>query len=160
MERDLNAELAKYGGNPKPTKKQKSPKKELNSKSQLSKGEGLKRKTKLKSKHNPIPLEVKKAVLEEKGSLCFLGHCPICGGMARVTVKDDAHHFPHRSQGGKDIVEHLWPCRRDCHRAIHDAPWMERLMFQEMETAGISVVWKVAVKEQLPDVRKKVVDNS
>jgi 5-methylcytosine-specific restriction endonuclease McrA len=92
----------------------------------------LKSKTQLKANFKPIPKELKLKVLQEKGNLCFLGFCPNCGGQATVTEKDDFHHFPHKSRGGKDCVEHLWPCRRECHQFIHDNPLIEKEMFKEI----------------------------
>ena len=108
--------------------------------------QGLK-KTRLKSHYKPIPIEVKKAVLEQKGSLCFLGHCPVCGGQAEVGLKDDFHHFVHKGKGGQDIVLHLWPCRRECHDHMHDHPTDEREMFKEIEAAGHKVVWRIDGKK-------------
>jgi 5-methylcytosine-specific restriction endonuclease McrA len=102
-------------------------------------------KKKLKTRYKSIPVDIKRAVLEEKGRLCFLGHCPNCGA-APVTINDDFHHYPHRSKGGKDIPEHLWPCRRECHDYIHDHPLIERAMFNELEKAGYKVIWKVETK--------------
>lgn len=107
----------------------------------------LKAKARLKSHYEPIPLEVKKAVLEEKGSLCFLGFCPVCGGRAQVGINDDFHHFPHKSKGGQDIVLHLWPGRRECHSYLHDHPVDEKEMFREIESAGVPVVWKAEGKK-------------
>lgn len=59
---------------------------------------GLKKKTLLKTHYKPIPKEIKEAVLEQKGRLCFLGFCPMCGGRASVGINDDFHHFPHKSR--------------------------------------------------------------
>jgi 5-methylcytosine-specific restriction endonuclease McrA len=107
---------------------------------------GLQKKTPLKTHYEPIPKEVKEAVLEEKGRLCFLGCCPVCGGQAEVEMNDDFHHFPHKSRGGKDCVEHLWPGKRECHDYIQTHPLEEKEMFKEIEAAGIKVVWKVELK--------------
>jgi 5-methylcytosine-specific restriction endonuclease McrA len=106
---------------------------------------GLKAKTRLKAHYEPIPKEIKEAVLQEKGRLCFCGHCPNCGA-APVGLNDDFHHFPRRSKGGKDIVDHLWPCRRECHDYIHLNPMIERMMFREIEESGIKVIWKATTK--------------
>lgn len=118
---------------PKPTSKPKTKK-------------PLKAKTTLKSKSKAIPIELKKAVLEEKGRLCMSGYCFNCGGTAIVNEHDDAHHQPKRSQGGKDIVEHLWMAKHECHMAFHDNPMLEREMFKQMEADGLPVVWKVNIK--------------
>lgn len=124
--------IAEAGGIPKPTRKKKEPK-------------GMK-KSRLKNKYKPIPSEVKLAALEKQGGFCMGGHCFVCGGTARVGIRDDAHHFPHRSQGGKDTVEHLWLCRHECHMEIHANPSLEKEMFHEMEAAGLKVVWRVEPK--------------
>ncbi len=108
---------------------------------------GLKKKTPLKSHYEPIAKDIKKAVLEEKGQLCFLGFCPVCGGRAPVGMNDDLHHFPHKSRGGKDCVAHLWPSRRECHDYIQTHPQIERMMFSEIEKAEIKVEWKAKTKE-------------
>jgi hypothetical protein len=115
---------------PKPTSKPKEKK-------------PLKAKKRLQSKSKPIPIELKQAVLTEKGHLCMCGYCFNCGGTAIVNEHDDGHHFPHRSKGGKDIVEHLWMAKHDCHMAFHDNPMLEREMFKQMEADGIPIVWKV-----------------
>ncbi len=65
--------ISEAGGIAKPIKLQK-PKKGL------KKRIPLKAKTKLKSHYEPIPKDIKEAVLEEKGRLCFWGFCPVCGG--------------------------------------------------------------------------------
>lgn len=127
-------EIAAAGGIAKPAKKVKLKK-------------GLQNKTTLKSHYKPIPKEIKEAVLEEKGRLCFLGFCPVCGGQSPIGMDDDFHHFPHKSRGGKDCVAHLWPARRECHDFIQTHPWEERMMFHEIEAAGIPVTWKVKTKE-------------
>ncbi len=108
----------------------------------------LKSKTKPKSKYKPVPLDVKLTALETKGRFCFAGFCPVCGGTAEVNEHDDPHHFPHRSQGGKDRPKYIWMAKRDCHRFIHDNPMLERLMFQEIEAAGLPVYWKAEEKQE------------
>ena len=92
----------------------------------------LKAKTKLKSHYEPIDKKLKEEVLKVKGTKCFLGFCICCGGQAEVTINDDFHHYKHKSQGGKDRVEDLWPCRRECHDFMHLHPALERTMFEEM----------------------------
>jgi hypothetical protein len=109
----------------KPHKDKKQPKK-------LKQGTPLKSKTKLKANYKPIDKALKLKVLSEKGNLCFLGFCLNCGGQALVNENDDFHHFPHKSRGGKDCIEHLWPCLRECHRYIHDHPAIEKEMFKEI----------------------------
>lgn len=106
----------------------------------------LRAKTPLKSHYEPIPLKLKREVLQEKGNLCFLGFCPNCGGQATVTESDDFHHFPHKSRGGRDCVKDLWPSLRVCHHFIQTHPWEEKEMFKEIEAAGIPVVWKAKTK--------------
>lgn len=135
-------EIAVAGGIAKPVRQPK-PKKRLRNK------------TRLKTHYQPIPKEIKKAVLEEKGRLCFLGFCPVCGGQAAVGMDDDFHHFPHKSKGGKDCVIHLWPARRECHDYIQTHPREERMMFNEIEAAGIQVVWKVQIKGIGVQLREK-----
>jgi hypothetical protein len=119
-------EIAAAGGLSKPTRVQK-------------------KRARLKSHYKPIPRDLKEAVLETKGRLCFMGHCPNCGA-APVGIDDDQHHFPHKSRGGKDCIEHLWPCRRECHEFVHTHPAIEREMLREIEAAGIPVVWKAQTK--------------
>jgi hypothetical protein len=99
----------------------------------------------LKSRARVVPEAVKKEALK-KSDLCFAGFCPVCGGR-RVTAKDDPHHFPHRSQGGKDIADHIWMSKRLCHSYIHEYPDVEREMFRKVEVAGYKVVWKVEGKK-------------
>jgi hypothetical protein len=106
----------------------------------------LRGRKKLKSHYEPVPLEVKLAALELKGRFCLAGHCPNCGGKAEVNEHDDPHHFPRRSKQGKNIVEHVWMARRECHSFLHDNPLIERMAFKEIEAAGIPVVWKVKQK--------------
>ncbi len=107
---------------------------------------GLKKKTPLKSHYEPIPKDIKEVVLEQKGRLCFMGFCPVCGGRAPVGMNDDFHHFPHKSRSGKNCVEHLWPARRECHDYIQTHPWEERMMFHEIEKAGYKVIWRIQTK--------------
>lgn len=125
--------IGEFGGIAKPVRERK-PKKRLQ------------KKTPLKTHYEPIPKEIKEAVLEEKGRLCFLGFCPVCGGQAPVGMDDDFHHMPHKSRGGKDCIAHLWPARRECHEFIQTHPREERMMFNEIEAAGIQVIWKVQIK--------------
>jgi hypothetical protein len=110
------------------------------------KPKGLK-KTPLKAHYNPIPIEVKKAVLEEKGSLCFCGFCEHCGGQAECTINDDFHHHPKRSHGGQNIIAHLYPGKRICHDYYETHPLEEKEMFQRMEAAGYPVVWRIQGKK-------------
>ena len=104
-----------------------------------------KKQTRIKRTVHAIPKKLKQAVLETKGGFCFMGHCPNCGA-GPVDIKSDFHHFIHRSKGGKDCIEHLWPCRRECHDYIHKHPKIERAMFKEIEAAGIPVTWKAETK--------------
>lgn len=127
-------EIAKAGGIPKPVRPEK-------------KAKPLKSKTRLKSHYEPIPIEVKEAVLREKGNRCFLGFCEHCGGQAIVTINDDFHHHPKRSHQGQNIVAHLFPCLRICHSYYEDHPMEEKEMFKRMEAAGIPVVWKADTKQ-------------
>jgi hypothetical protein len=116
--------IAAAGGIPKPQPKKKprkSPKK------------GLKRTI------HPVPKKVKEQALE-KSAFCFCGLCPVCEGLS-VTIDDDPHHFPHKSQGGRDIPEHIWMCKRICHGYIHDHPLEERALFEKIEAAGWLVDW-------------------
>ena len=92
---------------------------------------GLK-KTRIKSDPRPIPIELKKAVLELKGGFCLMGFCPSCGGTAQVNEHDDGHHMPHRSQGGKNRVEDIWLMKHECHMYLHDNPLIERQVFGEI----------------------------
>jgi len=92
----------------------------------------LKQKKPLKSNNKPVPLELKREVLRIKGNFCLAGFCPICGGRAIVTEHDDAHHYPHRSRGGKDCVEHLWLMRHECHMELHLHPLIEKQVFAEI----------------------------
>ena len=101
----------------------------------------LKRKRSLKKTFNVVPESVKIEALE-KSAFCFAGLCPVCGGQ-QVTIDDDPHHYPRRSQGGKNIVEHIWICKRMCHRHIHDNPNVEKEMFRQIEKAGHKVVWRI-----------------
>ena len=110
------------------------------------KPKGLK-KTRLKSHYKPIPTEVKKAVLEEKGSFCFLGQCEVCGGLAECTVNDDFHHKPKRSHGGQNIVAHLYPGKRLCHEYYETHPLEEKGLFKRIEAAGFKVVWRIDGKQ-------------
>lgn len=113
------------------------------------KSKPLKSKTRLKSHREPISTEVKEAVLEQKGPLCFSGYCPNCGGFGDISRIAQYHHFPYRSHQGQNVVEHLWACRPECHRFMHDNPLIERMMFKEIEAAGIRVVWKVEPKKAI-----------
>ena len=101
----------------------------------------LKSKTRLKSHSKPIPIELKREVIQVKGNLCLLGFCPCCGGQATVTEHDDGHHFPHRSRGGKDRVEDVWMMKHDCHIYLHDNPLVEKQVFKEI--LSIEMVKKV-----------------
>lgn len=130
------AAIANAGGIPKPQPKKKpSGKKRKNS--TISTNKGLKRTV------HPVAEEVKKQALE-KSTFCFAGHCPVCGGN-RVTIADDPHHMPHRSQGGRDIPEHIWMARRVCHGYMHDHPVEERALFKRIEAAGFPVDWGTKV---------------
>jgi 5-methylcytosine-specific restriction endonuclease McrA len=122
-------------------KKEKTPKR-------LQARTPLKARTKLKANRTGIPTVVKINTLILRGNKCFMGLCEVCGGQSFVTLEDDFHHYPHRSRGGKDIPEHLWPCKRECHDYMHDHPVFEREMFKRIEAAGIAVVWKVEVAKQ------------
>lgn len=110
---------------------------------------GLKSKTRLKSHSKPIPIELKREVIQVKGNLCFLGFCEHCGGRATVTEHDDCHHHPKRSHQGQDIVAHLFPCLRLCHSYYEAHPLEEKEMFKRMEAAGIPVVWKAESKKAI-----------
>ena len=103
----------------------------------------LKAKTKLKAHYEPIPKNIKEAVLEQKGRLCLMGLCEVCGGLSMAT---ELHHFPHRSKAGQNIPEHLWPINRECHSYLHDHPGEERMIFHEIEKAGYKVIWKAKTK--------------
>lgn len=121
--------IADAGGIPKPARKEKKTK-------------GLK-KSRLKSKREPIPEVIREAVFREKGCFCLMGLCEHCGGMAPAT---DLHHVPHRAHLGQDIPEHLWPINRICHSYYHDHPTEEREMFNLIESEGHKVVWKAGSK--------------
>jgi hypothetical protein len=117
--------IAAAGGIPKPHPKKK-PRKSPN--------KGLKRTI------HPVPKKVKEQALE-KSAFCFCGLCPVCRGLP-VTVDDDPHHYPRKgSQGGRDIPEHIWMCKRICHSYMHDHPLVEKEMFQRIEAAGYFVDW-------------------
>ena len=116
---------------PKPTRTAKEGTRRRNS--------TLKSRTRLKSNYIAVPEAVKKEALK-KSAFCFAGLCPVCGGLP-VTVNDDPHHFPKRSQGGKDIPEHVWMCKRICHSYIHDHPLEEKAMFKKIEATGFPVDW-------------------
>jgi 5-methylcytosine-specific restriction endonuclease McrA len=105
---------------------------------------GLKTKKPLKSNSKPIPLELKREVLKVKGNFCLMGLCENCGGRAEAT---DLHHFLHKSQGGKDVIEHLWPINRLCHSYYHDHPVEEKEIFKLIQKSGWKVVWKVDIKQ-------------
>jgi hypothetical protein len=113
--------------------------------------QGLKCGKPLKSKGNPIPLKVKKAVLEQKGNRCFLGFCGQCKGLL-CTVADDFHHKPKRSQLGKHVVAHLFPAKRSCHDYYETHPKEEKEMFKRMEAAGIPVVWRLKPRESKSNI--------
>jgi 5-methylcytosine-specific restriction endonuclease McrA len=147
MNAEAYEEIAKHGGIPKPSKTKKTGGKQ---------GEGfsrpncsLKATKGLKKTINVIPLEVKVETFKLKGNLCFMGFCPVCGGQARVTLEDDFHHFVHKSKGGKDKPEMLWPCKRDCHTHMHDHPLDEKEMFKLIEESGVKVIWKVNNEKQI-----------
>jgi len=132
--------IAAAGGIPKIPRPNREAKKERKTR----KNSTLVTKKKLKKTIRIIPKEVKEAALE-KSRFCLCGFCPVCGGR-EVTIKDDAHHFPHRSLGGKDIAEHVWMSKRQCHRYLHDYPDVEREVFEKIEAAGYPVVWKAEIR--------------
>lgn len=128
----MNKPLTNFHPVPKPQPRKRLGYRRRNS--TLSSKKGLKRKI------HPVPDEVKRKALE-KSALCFAGHCPVCGGLP-VTIYDDPHHYPRKgSQGGRDIPEHIWMCKRICHSYIHDHPLVEKEMFQRIEAAGYFVDW-------------------
>lgn len=126
------AAIADAGGIPKPQPKKK-PQGKKRKNSTIAPNKGLKRTV------HPVPKKVKEQALE-KSAFCFCGLCPVCRGLP-VTVDDDPHHFPHKSQGGRDIPEHVWMCKRICHGYIHDHPLEERALFEKIEAAGWLVDW-------------------
>jgi len=109
------------------------------------------KKSRLKSKYEPIPDAIREVVFREKGRFCLMGLCEYCGGTSTAT---DLHHFPHRAHQGKDIPEHLWPINRLCHSFYHDNPTAEREMFHYMESMGIRVAWKVPSKADGQDANR------
>lgn len=114
---------------PKPIRPEKKPK-------------PLKSKTRLKSYSKPIPIELKRAVIQAKGNRCLMGFCPFCGGQAIVTEHDDGHHWPHRSRGGKDRIEDIWMMKRPCHMFLHDHPLIEKQVFGEILAAANQMLRK------------------
>ena len=145
------AAIANAGGIPKPQPKKK-PQGKKRKNSTISPNKGLKRTI------HPVPKKVKEQALE-KSAFCFCGLCPVCRGLP-VTVDDDPHHYPRKgSQGGRDIPEHIWMCKRICHSYMHDHPLVEKEMFQRIEAAGYFVDWgakklgeqdRVAARKELP----------
>lgn len=133
--------IAACGGQAKPTSPLKS------SKSGLKRqNHPLKRKTKLKNKFKPIPIEVKKAVLQEKGDRCFMGFCERCHG-TRVMIHEGQHHFPHKGPYcTPDDVKYLWPAHDLCQGWYHEHPKEERELFKRLEAAGHRVYWSIPIK--------------
>lgn len=116
---------------PKPPAREKKGNKQKNSSLTATK--------RMKRTIRPVPKKVKEQALE-KSAFCFCGLCPVCGGLP-VAADDDPHHYPHRSQGGRDIPEHIWMCKRECHGYIHDHPAEERAMFERIDAVGYPVDW-------------------
>ena len=131
------AAIAEAGGIPKTSKPNREAKKERKTR------KPLKTKKKLKKKTRIVPREVKEATLE-KSRFCYCGLCPYCGGK-RVTVHDDFDHWPPRARGGRDIPEHGWMARHECHMKSHDNPKQRKEMFEKIEAAGYPVDWGAKV---------------
>lgn len=128
--------IAAAGGIPKPSRPNREAVKERKTK----KASAAKKKPK---KSRIVPRAVKEATLE-KSRFCYVGLCPYCGGR-RVTVHDDFDHYPARSQGGRDIPEHGWMARHDCHMKSHANPKQRKEMFEKIEAAGFPVDWGAEV---------------
>ncbi|HBR33741.1 MAG TPA: hypothetical protein DD734_03845, partial [Firmicutes bacterium] len=123
--------IASAGGIPKPARSNREAVREINPKASVTK--------KKPKKSRIIPKAVKEATLE-KSRFCYVGLCPYCGGK-RVTVHDDFDHYPARSQGGRDIPEHGWMARHECHMESHANPKQRKEMFGAVEAAGYPVDW-------------------
>lgn len=132
--------IAQAGGIPKIS----GPSREAKREQKTRKNSTLTTKKRLKQAVHIIPKEVKEAALE-KSRFCLCGFCPVCGGQP-VTIKDDFHHFPHKAHGGKDIPEHGWIAKHECHMYLHDYPDVEKEVFEQIEAVGYPVVWKVPIK--------------
>lgn len=124
--------IAAAGGLPKTSSSNREAVKERKTK----KAPAAKKKPK---KSRIIPKEVKEATLQ-KSRFCYVGMCPYCRGK-RVTVHDDFDHYPARAQGGRDIPEHGWMARHECHMESHNHPKQRKEMFKRIEEAGYPVDW-------------------